>query len=170
MINRMRPWQFLTLAALVGLNAYLAFVTYDGFFGETHQTNARPVKLAEERVALASISPQPDLARYSQTITQPIFFQFRSPFVPPPPKPVVEAPKPARPPPPPIADPDFTLSGIMEIRGAQKAFLTKKSGQVGVWVSIGDEMSGWRVQSIDPAGVGLRNGARDFDLRLYKEK
>jgi hypothetical protein len=40
-------------------------------------------------------------------------------------------------------------SGIMEKEGTRKAYVFKKNDPAGLWIGTGDEISKWKIQSID---------------------
>lgn len=116
------------------------------------------------------------LSAYAQTLSSPVFFESRSPFVPPqlPPPPPPPSPTPptnvsdeAREPPM-VIDPGLALGGIMILEGTQKAYLFTENVAGGVWVAKGYEFLGWTVLSIDNDGVSLLNGKEILNLKLYQ--
>jgi hypothetical protein len=111
------------------------------------------------------------LNAYQQTIARPVFFKTRQPFVPPPlpPPPPPPAARPAPPPPPP-ADPGLAVGGIIINGDVQKAYLFRKADRTGSWLAKGEEIMGWKVQSIDSGGAKLQKDGRDIELPLYAQQ
>jgi hypothetical protein len=112
-----------------------------------------------------SISESPvrrSLENYASIMAHPLFFKSRAPYVPPPP-----APPPVAAAPPVATDPGVIVAGVMLTNGLSKAYLSNKAGQDGAWTSQDEVFRGWRVKSIDEAGVVLEQGGRSVDLQLY---
>lgn len=100
---------------------------------------------------------------YGQILARPILFKSREPFVPPPPVP----PSLAAPPPPVLVDPGLAVAGVMIKGGLSKAYLFSKAAPGGAWAVEGETVQGWKVKSIDGAGVRLEQTGRSIDLSLY---
>ena len=131
-----------------------------------------------DQVALAQVEWTPRLATstdgvlraipiddYKETLTHPIFFKTREPYVPPPsvmPKPIVA-------PPPVIVDPGLVLGGVMILRNVKKAYLFSKADQRGTWVSQGEAITGWKLQSVDRTSIKLQQQDRIIELQLYTQ-
>jgi hypothetical protein len=113
---------------------------------------------------LTSVIP---LNAYQQTTAHPLFFKTRQPFVPPPPPP---PPPPMASPPPTVVDPGLALGGVMINREARKAYLFRKLDRSGSWLSEGEEIMGWKVQSIDRSGATLQKDGRKIELPLYAQQ
>jgi hypothetical protein len=58
-------------------------------------------------------------------------------------------------------------SGIMEKEGTRKAYVFKKNDPAGLWIGTGDEISKWKIRSIDCRCYPLRNGDRNLNLQMY---
>src|SRR5262249_18010339 len=101
---------------------------------------------------------------YAQTLTRPIFFKTRAPFVPAPPPAAAVAPVAA---PPPVVDPGFVLGGVTITPAIKKAYLATRANPTGNWVSEGEDFLGWTVAAIDDGGVRLQQHGRSIELRLY---
>jgi len=121
---------------------------------------------------LAMASPARDgrsIGEYNEILTRPVFFKSRAPYVP--------APEPPAPPPaatpvvaPPVnADPELTLSGIVVTNGVRRAYLVNKADSQGSWVGEGESLAGWKVLSVQVAGIKLQQNNRIVDLDLYPE-
>jgi hypothetical protein len=163
------PWRAIVLAGLVSLNIGLAAIAGSAVLPDDARAPARvdwKPPIASAGTALPDPKP---IAAYLQTLAHPIFFKNRAPFVPPPPTP----------PPAPmmrpsqsqaVADPGIALGGIMVMQGAHKAYLFRKTDPSGTWVADGEDFMGWRIQTIDAAGIVLTNGERKIDLKLYPER
>jgi hypothetical protein len=124
-------------------------------------------KLSTSAERLSSATP---LSAYHQTTAHPVFFKTRQPFVAPPP-PAPPPPPVARPnlPPPPVVDPGLAVGGVVITSGAKKAYLFRKTDRTGSWLAEGEEIMGWKVQSIDSTGAKLQKDGRDLELPLYAQ-
>jgi hypothetical protein len=69
-----------------------------------------------------------------------------------------------------VADPGLMLGGIMVMQGVRKAYVFRKADPSGTWVAHGEDLMGWRIQTIDAAGIVLDNGERKIVLKLYPER
>jgi hypothetical protein len=69
-----------------------------------------------------------------------------------------------------MADPSLTLGGIIMMQGVRKAYVFRRTDPSGTWIANGEDFMGWRIQTIDAAGIVLRNGDRKIDLKLYPEQ
>jgi len=123
-------------------------------------------KLSTSAERLTGTTP---LSSYQQTVAHPVFFKTRQPFVPPPPPPPPSPPPVARPAPPPAppADPGLAVGGVVINGAAKRAYLVRKADQVGAWLAEGQEILGWKVQSIDSGGAKLQKDGRNIELPLY---
>jgi hypothetical protein len=103
--------------------------------------------------------------RYTQTLAHPVFFKTREPFVPPPPV----VPKAVVIPPPVFVDPGLVLGGVIILPTVRKAYLVSKADQRGTWVSPGEAITGWKVQSVDRTSIKLQQQDRIIELQLYTQ-
>jgi hypothetical protein len=170
MTPRIAPLALAGLLALGALNAWLlAVVTAE--HGPEQATAAAggtewtPGPLASE---LQPHSPK-SISAYSQTLAAPVFFKSRQPYVPPPPPPP-PSPKPIAAPPPAPVDPGLVLGGIMITDGVKKAYLFNKADAKGVWLSEGDTIAGWKVETIDSMSAKLQQAGRAIELPLYPKR
>src|SRR5262249_53412949 len=108
-------------------------------------------------------APRKPISAHKETLTHPIFFKTRMPFVPPPPLPAT--PKVVAP--PPIVDPGLVLGGVMIEKQLKKAYVFTKANPQGSWMKEGEEFLGWKVQSVDSKGVTLQQQGRTIELKLY---
>jgi len=166
---RIAPGRAIVLTGLVGLNVGFAAIAASALLSEdalatTHVDWKSPIAAT----GIAPPEPKP-ITRYLQTLARPIFFKTRKPFVPPPPAP---PPPPTRPtfPPPVVADPGLVLGGIMVMEGVRKAYVFRKTDPSGTWVAHGEDFMGWKIKTIDAAGIVLGNGERNIDLKLYPQR
>jgi hypothetical protein len=171
MSARIAPLAAAGLAALAAANVWLLTVVL-----------ANPSVDEPAGVAAPAWSPKPSstggtatakpLGAYRETLAQPVFFKTREPYVaparpaPPPPTPAVVA----KPPPPVIVDPGLAVTGIIISPGVRKAYLHGKTDPRGNWVSEGETLTGWKVQTIEPGGVKLQQQDRTIELQLYPVK
>lgn len=76
-------------------------------------------------------------------------------------------------PPPPgqsIAVPDYDFAGTMSLpQGKRLAFVKKKSDKSNRTVHVGDDLDGWRVESIDAQRVVLMRDAQKIELKAASE-
>ena len=90
---------------------------------------------------------------------------FGNPPAPTPPPPLPAAPA-APPPPPPQPPPDplanHAFAGLVTIDGRQYGLLENRQTRAGEYVTIGDEVEGFRVTGVDRSGVSL---SKDADAR-----
>lgn len=104
------------------------------------------------------------IAAYSQVLERPIFFKSREPFVAP------HVPQLAKVAPPFVPDPKFILGGVMITGANKKAYISNETNVPGVWVVVGDKVSGWNVRSIYEASVSLQQQNRIVEVPLYPNK
>ena len=165
---RISPLTGAGLIALTAVNAWLLIVVL-----HDHRPEAQAV------VATSEWKPKPPgsttgvpgpkpLTVYGGISAQPIFFKSRQPFVPPPPAPppLAKAPVPV----PAPVDPGLALGGVIIAPDVKKAYVLSKSDSRGIWVSEGDSVMGWTVQSIDAGSARLGQVNRTIDLHLYTPK
>jgi hypothetical protein len=172
MSMRIAPLAAAGLAALVAANAWLLTVVFADPKADEPAGVAAPAwnpKLPGAGGGTATAKP---LAAYRETLAQPVFFKTREPYVAAP-RPVAPPPTPAvvaKPPPPVIVDPGLAVTGIIISRGVRKAYLHGKTDAKGNWVSEGETLTGWKVQTIEPGGVKLQQHDRTIELELYPAK
>lgn len=165
---RVAPLAAAALAALAGINVWLLTVIFAGATGEEAQPVASPAWEATLSSGREAAAPKP-IGAYRQTLAQPVFYKSREPYVAPPPRP---APPPtpavvAKPPPSVMIDPGLTVAGIIISEGVRKAYVLGKSDPRGSWLSEGETLSGWKVQTIDAGGVKLEQRDHTIELQLY---
>ena len=167
MIRRIAPLPAAGLLALTCLNAWLLMLVVE----ESVRTDDVAVgKFDWTPTFTVSAKGIPDtkpIAAYQQILAHPVFFKSREPFVAPPPRP---PPAPAPVAMPVVADPGVSLGGILIAHDTRKAYLLRKTAPAGTWVSQGEDVQGWKVQSVEPGSVKLRNGDRAIELQLYPRR
>jgi hypothetical protein len=168
---RIAPLAAAGLALLAGVNLWLLSIILGGASGEEAQPVAAPAwdaKLSGPGRDGAAAKP---IGAYRQTLAQPVFFKTREPYVAPPPRPAAPpVPAAVAKPPPVIVDPGLAVAGIIIGQGVRKAYIHGKSDPHGSWVSEGEALTGWKVQTIAPDGVKLQQQDRTIDLQLYPAK
>jgi len=102
------------------------------------------------------------IAALGRTLAAPVFFKSRSPYIPPPPATVAPAVMVAAAPPPTV-----TVSGIVIDQHVKKALLITPVDNNGAWLCEGDQVMGWKVETITSAGVSLRQNSSKIDVRMY---
>jgi hypothetical protein len=117
-----------------------------------------------QSASAGNVANRKPIEAYRQTLTRPLFFKSREPFVPapiPPPPALIAAA-------PPIAvDPGLVLGGVMIKNDVRKAYVFSRAGASGAWTAEGDEFMGWQIRSIDRTGAKLEQKGRSIDLLLY---
>jgi hypothetical protein len=171
---RISPLALGALLILAGLNA-LTFAWLLDVSQASDVIEIPPIPWTPGKIAAAEAGPPMQKSRdaYPVTLSRPIFFKDRRPYVAPPPPPPPPPPAPvvaALPPPPIIADPGFKLAGIVITDERKLAFLSLPSQGAGNWVSEGEEIAGWQVRQILPERVTLQQGGQSIELLLYKER
>lgn len=106
------------------------------------------------------LQPLPEL---SATTDKPLFSPARRP----PPKPVAAVAR-QEPPPPPLPPPDVVVLGIVSENGDGRAAIRAAAVSDKVMrVRPGDDVSGWKVDRIEPRRLVLVQGERSVDFALF---
>lgn len=124
---------------------------------------ARAAELAAggEVVVNNPVEVQP-LQQLSATIDKPLFSPARRP----PAKPVAPVARQEAPPPPP--PPSVVVLGIVSENGDGRAAIRAASkGDKVMRVRTGDDVSGWKVERIEPRRLVLKQGERSVDFALF---
>lgn len=95
-----------------------------------------------------------------QTRDRPLFSPTRRP---PPKVDLAQAVTPV-PPPPPIMPPAVTLIGVVLGAGEHAVIVQEKAGGKPLRVAVGQDIDGWRVESIEPRSCILKNSDRAITL------
>jgi hypothetical protein len=64
----------------------------------------------------------------------------------------------------------LVLGGAVVVDQARKAYIFSKADQRGGWLSEGETILGWKIESIDAAAARLRQGDRSIELHLYPKR
>jgi|GEM_PF-2732203 len=165
-LSKTPPLALLMVAALGCANAWLLIDILDNLFG-----NPPPpaITLPPRHQVLfpAPLEIPKSMSAYTETLAHPVFFKTRAPFVPPPPPP---PPVPAPPPPVVIADPGLSLGGVIIESRFKKAYLVRPNEAQGTWVSEGDYILGWTVQSVTSTSTLIKQSSRTIELDLYPKR
>jgi hypothetical protein len=54
--------------------------------------------------------------------------------------------------------------------GTKKVYLFRKAEQAGSWLTEGEDIMGWKVQSIDSGGAKLQKDGQNIELMLYAQQ
>lgn len=157
------PLLFVILSGLVSVNLYLGIRLW----------RSEPVIAprigedawnAESHVALTVGKIGKPLAAYGTTLSRPVLFKSRQPYVAPltPPPKVSEAVV--------SINVSFRLGGIVITDRIKKAFLYRAGEPKGIWVSEGEKAGGWDVETIDARRTILRQNGRTVELLLYPQR
>lgn len=99
---------------------------------------------------------------FAQTVARPLFNPARRPIVAQKPK-VVEAP-----PPPPVQPLKAELVGLAATTAnGGRALLKTASDRPAAWLSVGEEVGGWRLSEIRPDRVVFQSGEQKQELHLF---
>jgi hypothetical protein len=164
MTIRIAPLAAVGLLALVALNAWLLTVLAADIASDDQAAIGKRVDWAPNfSITADGVAVRKPVDAYSETLTHPVFFKTREPYVapPPPPPPKVVAAS------PPVVDPGLVLGGVFINRDIKKAYLFSKTDPRGTWVSEGENFLGWKVQSVDRAAVRLQQQDRTIEVLLY---
>ncbi len=161
-------------------SAVALFSIYTRFAVPHIEPSARPIlswdpaiELHKSSATLADIKPD----RFSVLTAKPLFSPTRQPFTPPPspaqPVAVVEpvAVVPPSPPAPPV-EPMFdvgliAMKGTKQQDGQWQALITSPQSPEGDWLSVGEAISGWKIQLISPNDAILAQHEHVHTLQLY---
>jgi hypothetical protein len=107
------------------------------------------------------LQPFPELAA---TRDKPLFSPTRRP----PPKPVAPVARQEPPPPPPPPPPSVVVLGIVSENGDGRAAIRAGGkGDKVIRVRAGDDVSGWKVDRVEPRRLVLTQGERSVDFALF---
>jgi hypothetical protein len=164
----------LTLASLLGLaflNAWLLAIVVQS--PEPEPAWLAPAAMHDQPpgppASVPKLPKPKPITAYRQTMTEPVFFKSRAPYVAPPPAPP-PIPKPVAVPPPAPVDPGLVLGGVVIMDHAKKAYIFNKADSRGAWLSEGESMLGWQVESIDAMTARLHQAGRHIELQLYPKR
>ncbi|HEY7765782.1 MAG TPA: hypothetical protein VIB38_12395 [Aestuariivirgaceae bacterium] len=116
---------------------------------------------------LAAFPPENASMNLAPILARPLFFESRRPFEAPAAK-VEIAPQPAEPPIPIIAVETLMLKGILLGSGSSKALIASPANPSGIWVAVGAEIEGWKIEVITRADVRLVQQQQRAVLPLYR--
>jgi hypothetical protein len=172
MTMRIAPLAAAGIAALAAVNVWLLTVLIAGVTGDAPAAIAAPAWDPNLPGAGEDVPAARPINAYRETLVHPVFFKTREPYVAPPPRPVAPPvpamlPKPA---PPPIVDPGLIVGGVIINGDVRKAYVYGKADSHGSWVSEGETLAGWKVGSIDSAGIKLQQQDRTIELQLYPSR
>ena len=110
---------------------------------------------------------QRPLSAYDEIVNRPVFFEGRR--YPKPQPAVTRAPVIAHAPPKAVPPPALGVRGVLIEQRVRRALITNPSGRSD-WLATGDVMDGWRVVSIDNAGVVVNQDGHEYVLGLHEAK
>ncbi len=180
---KLRSLQFITLGTSGAAAAMLvlsSFVMLQTPLDLASRTVAPWVPPPESQTLQTSVSAEQD--NVADVLARPLFMPDRKPFQPPPlpapppqaaaPPPVVvepQAPPPAPAPEAPAPPPPLnaTLKGVLLTNALDKAYLVFPESPDGAWVTVGTDISGWKLTRIAKDQVTLVLGEQKKVLQLY---
>jgi hypothetical protein len=150
----------LTSGLMIVLNAGLALLVVATWSrGQMRVTEPeRLVVLPSTLPDLAPLNSTPMRSVEVETIRdQALFYTSRS-FYQPPPRPVELPP------------PNYEFAGTLRLaNGKRLAFLRSRADQTGHTVHVGDDLDGWKVQTVEPDKIVLRRDEQTLDLLGSKQ-
>jgi hypothetical protein len=164
---RVAPLPAVALVGLGALNGWLIMIVLGAeevTVQEPPASVAPSSDLSEKESGLSNVKP---VHAYVETLAHPLFYKTRAPYVPPPPTSPAASKTDA--PPMPI-DPGIAVGGVVLDGVLKKAYLFKKGGATGSWVSEGETFMGWKVESIEPGSSKLQQAGRILVLHLYEHR
>jgi hypothetical protein len=128
----------------------------------SHKTRPRLIATAAILICNVSQAATRDisLGDLSQTRDRPLFSATRRP----PPKVNLEEAAAPAPAPPPIVPPALTLIGVVFSTKERAVIVQDKTSPKPLRIAIGNDIDGWRVDSITPRSFVLKNGDRAISL------
>jgi hypothetical protein len=106
------------------------------------------------------------ITAYTRTLSEPVFYKSRVPYVAPPPAPPKAVAPVAQVP----VDPGLALGGVVVAEQTKKAYIFRKADQGGAWLVEGEMIQGWKVELIETGAAKLRQGDRSIELHLYPKR
>jgi hypothetical protein len=161
------PLAAFLLLALAGMNGWLIKLA----LGEMQPIVPAPpaARYSSGTLSTPSVTQleQKPLAALSQILAHPVFFKTRTPYVPAPPplsanaraNPAVMTP-----------DPLLMVTGIVIKDRLKKAYVLNQNEAQGTWVTEGETVLGWTVETIYPKGIALKQSNRTIEFSLYPSK
>ena len=154
------------LLALGGVNAWLLAIVVDEMTADHRAAIDKVDWDPEVTGSTESAATRRPIGAYGDTLARPVFFKTRTPYVPPPPPPPPAPPKVVAPPPP-VVDPGFVVGGVVIETPLRKAYVFTRANPQGTWAKEGEDVMGWKVQSVNSSGVVLHQQGRTIELKLY---
>jgi hypothetical protein len=161
---RVPPLAGVGLAVLASLNAWLLVSVFGEIAGDDQPSGEKAEWNPQLSKSADSVPIGKPIEGYPLTLTHPVFYRTRAPFVPPPPPP---SPPIAVNPAPASTDPGLILGGVLTKQNIRKVFLLSKGNARGSWLNEGESFMGWRIQSVDASSAKLQQQDRTIELQLY---
>jgi hypothetical protein len=116
-----------------------------------------------------TLPPEDMSSSLARILARPLFSKTRKPFEEPPP-PVATASQPAEPPVQVTPAETLMLKGIFLGPRLSKALIATPANPLGIWVVLGAEIEGWKVEAITRADVRLVQERQRAVLSLYRQE
>lgn len=168
MRSRLSPLAIASLMVLAAVDSWLGLVVVGQLAGDSTTDIIATGTPPHWTLSVNEIAPPKPIDAYEQIVQRPVFFKTREPYVPPPSPP--PAPLPVAAPPPPPVDPGLTLAGVTIAAGIRKAYFVSKLDTRGAWVSEGESIMGWTLESVRSTGTRLRQSDRVIEFELYEPR
>jgi hypothetical protein len=159
-LTALRPATRVLLAGFSGWIVLVFLITVVAVVSVEMSTVSLPEWLGAPSSAARDAPARPP-ASFENIVQRPLFSRSRQGVAP------ASAPVLASPPMPSMLDPDVTLKGVYINGPLAKAFLLSSQNPLGVWVPIDEEISGWKVISVEPDQVILQGQGEKRTVQLH---
>ena len=156
----LRPATRVLLAAFSGWIVLVFLVTTAAVVTVEMSTVSLPDWLGAPSAAARGVAARPP-AGFENIVQRPLFSRSRQGVAP------ASAPVLAAAPTPSVLDEDITLKGVFISGTLAKAFLLSSQNPLGVWVQVDEDISGWKVVSVQPDQVLLQGRSETRTVQLH---
>ncbi len=159
-LTALRPATRVLLAGFSGWIVLVFLVTAASVVSVEMSAVSLPEWLGTPSAAARGVAARPP-AGFENIVQRPLFSRSRQGVAP------ASAPVLAAAPMPSMLDQDITLKGVFISGPLAKAFLLSSQNPLGVWVQVDEELSGWRVISVQPDQVILQGRGEKRTVQLH---
>jgi len=159
-LTALRPATRVLLAGFSGWIVLVFLVTVVAVVSVEMSTVSLPEWLGAPSAAARGVAARPP-AGFENIVQRPLFSRSRQGVAP------ASAPVLAAAPMPSMLDQDILLKGVFISGPLAKAFLLSSQNPLGVWVQVDEELSGWKVVSVQPDQVILQGQGEKRTVQLH---
>jgi hypothetical protein len=159
-LTALRPATRVLLAGFSGWIVLVFLVTAAAMVFVAMSTVSLPEWLSAPSATARGAAARPP-ASFENIVQRPLFSRSRQGVAPAPPPVQVATPVSS------MLDQDLTLKGVFISGPLAKAFLLSSQNPIGVWVSVDEELSGWKVISVQPDQVILQGQGGRRSIQLH---